>query len=521
MKTVPCLKFGPYIFGVNKKTTAQTAPILAYQPALRPALPCVYGPVEFREFRDQLIQIDRFLNEGGIESAFIQAAATEHATALVGASAKAGAQFARTSALALRCNLARFVTGLSFREFAVRAAESNLLQWFLRLGEVDRVRAPGKSTLERYHQWVSVATMTAVHQQLLTAALTPARAATSQPLRLAEAIDATEVFFDSTCLKANIHFPVDWVLLRDAARTLMKATVLIRRAGLKQRMPQEPLQFLGTMNKLTMAMSANRRRPDAKKQRKRTFRQMKTLGQTIARHARAHREHLAQRWTETELSKKQTQAILRRLDHILTQLPAAIAQAHERIIGERPVPHAEKIFSLYEKEVTLLKRGKAGADVEFGHKLWLGETRAGLIVDWALLTGAPADTALVRPAVERLHAARPGALQQIWGDRGLSSQANEKYLTKRGIKSGLCPRDPAELQKRLLDDESFRAGLRRRGATEARIAIFKHCFVGSPCRAKGFAGRELAVSWAVLAHNLWLLARLKLRQDRAAAAQAA
>jgi len=101
---------------------------------------------------------------------------------------------------------------------------------------------------------------------------------------------------------------------------------------------------------------------------------------------------------------------------------------------------------------------------------------------------------------------------------GRHSHANEKYLTAHAIKSGLCPRNPAELQKRLQEDESFRAGLRRRGATEARIAIFKHGFAGSPCRAKGFAGRELAVSWAVLAHNLWLLARLKLRQDREAVA---
>jgi len=89
--SVPYLKFGPNIFGVNKKTTTQTAPILAYQPALRPALPCVYGPVEFRDFRAQLIQIDTFLHEGGIESAFITAVATEHATALARASAKAGA----------------------------------------------------------------------------------------------------------------------------------------------------------------------------------------------------------------------------------------------------------------------------------------------------------------------------------------------------------------------------------------------------------------------------------------------
>ena len=190
-------------------------------------------------------------------------------------------------------------------------------------------------------------------------------------------------------------------------------------------------------------------------------------------------------------------------------------------MGERgdddAVPNADKILSLYEADVEVLKRGKAGADVEFGNKLWLGETRSGLIVDFALSAEAEADTALVIPAVDRLKKSLKIKLQQVWGDRGLFSKKNEAALDLRDIKSGLCPRDPAELQKRLQEDDSFRPGLKRRGGTEARIAIFKHVFVGSPCLAKGIAARQLAVSWAVLAHNLWVLARLKLAQDRQAA----
>ncbi len=165
-----------------------------------------------------------------------------------------------------------------------------------------------------------------------------------------------------TGLKANIHFPVDWVLLRDAARTLMKATVLIRREGLKQRMPQEPLGFLSAMNRLAMAMSANSRRPDGKKRRKQTLRRMKALEKKIAGHARAHRALLARHRAETALSEKQAQAILRRIDGVLAQLPAAVRQAHERLIGERPVPHAEKILSLYEPDVTVLARLKLAQD---------------------------------------------------------------------------------------------------------------------------------------------------------------
>ena len=298
----------------------------------------------------------------------------------------------------------------------------------------------------------------------------------------------------------------------------MKATVLIRREGLKQRMPQEPLGFLSDMNKLAMAMCAGARRPDAKKARKRTLRQMKALEKKIARHAKAHRDLLHAHWAETELSRKQADAIITRIDHVLAQLPAAIKQAHERIIGERAVPNADKILSLYEAEVEVLKRGKAGADVEFGNKLWLAETREGVIIDYALLEKSQADTAQVLPSVRRMCEEMNLDLRQVWGDRGLFSAANEKGLAKRDIKSGLCPRDPAELQRRLAGQEGFREGLKRRGAgTEARIAIFKHSFAGNPSRAKGLAARTLAVGWAVLAHNLWVLARLKLKQDRATA----
>jgi hypothetical protein len=47
---------------------------------------------------------------------------------------------------------------------------------------------------------------------------------------------------------------------------------------------------------------------------------------------------------------------------MLKQLPAAIEQAHERIIGERPVPNTKKILRVYEPDV----RGKASGEVEFG-----------------------------------------------------------------------------------------------------------------------------------------------------------
>lgn len=69
-----------------------------------------------------------------------------------------------------------------------------------------------------------------------------------------------------------------------------------------------------------------------------------------------------------------------------------------------------------------------------------------------------------------------------------------------------------------MSEERFVRLQRRRSQTEGRIGIFKNGFLGRPLRAKGHAHRELAVSWAVLTHNLWVLAR---REQRAVLAQAA
>jgi hypothetical protein len=96
----------------------------------------------------------------------------------------------------------------------------------------------------------------------------------------------------------------------------------------------------------------------------------------------------------------------------------------------------------------------------------------------------------------------------VWGDRGLARKPNATLLEKRGIGNGLCPRNVIELAEKLNNEEGYREGLKRRAATEGRIGIFKNVFLGRPLLAKGFEHRELAVGWAVITHNLWVVARL-------------
>ncbi len=82
-------------------------------------------------------------------------------------------------------------------------------------------------------------------------------------------------------------------------------------------------------------------------------------------------------------------------------------------------------------------------------------------------------------------------------------------LQELDIYNGLCPRSPQELKERGRSWK-FKKLQRRRSQTEARIAILKNVFVGQPRRSKGFENRAITVSWVVLTHNLWVMARMAL-----------
>jgi hypothetical protein len=486
--------------------------IIAQPLELRPALPTIEGNVDYQEYRRQLLRIHELLLHGGAEADFVRAALAhwraQTTTPLPKLSLTQQQKFQLHSRRALRCNIARTLLGESLRGMSCRLADSPLLQWFCQIDQLDAVRVPSKSTLDRYAHWLPAGQFDAVIHALLQRAGVAATATAPQPLGLAEAQDLDHYFVDTTAAKANIHFPVDWVLLRDATRTLMKATVLIRRQDLMQRM-RPPAEFLTAMNRLAIQMTHARRKADSQKQRKAVLRQMKKLLRVVRDHAQRHRDRLDEGWRETEWTRAQAEQVLRRLDGVLAQLPAAIQQAHERIIGERPVANAEKILSLYEPDVHVLVRGKAGAEVEFGNTLLLGELPSGLIVDWQLYRDqAPADSRLLSASVRRVPAARGGrAVAAVTGDRGFDSAANTRWLASENITNAICPRAPAELAERLRDEE-FCQSQRRRGQTEGRIGIFKNQFLGRPLRAKSFGHRQESVAWGVLTHNLWVLARL-------------
>lgn len=417
------------------------------------------------------------------------------------------------SRVALRCMILVTRLGMDYRNMSIRLGESELYRWFCRLDCLGELKVPSKSEIGRFMQMGNEPLLRTLNERILQLACLPAVGQQQQASPLKNQIELDTVWLDSTALKANIHFPVDWVLLRDATRTLMKATKLIRNHGLKHRMV-DPKEFIRRMNKQCIAMSSARRKAGGRKQRKRVFRLMKAILRTVRQHAVRHRDLLEGNWQQTDWTNNQAKQVIGRIDAVLHQLPEVVKQAHARIIRGEKILNSKKRLSLYEEDVNVIVRGKPGAEIEFGNSLLLAEQAEGLIVDWQLhRKSAPNDSRQVRPSVERIEQAfGPGVLRSVVGDRQFDSQPNRHWLEEKNIYNGLCPRSVMELAKKS-QSAKFQKAQRRRAQTEARIAILKNDFLGTPVRRRGFENREKQVAWSVLTHNLWLLARLEPAQE--------
>ena len=507
--------------------------IISIQEFLSPALPQVIGCKDYADEERLLKRVDRILSLSGVETLFLDLSMDEFEANVLkleaaGEKVLAGPaaieRYQRHSCRALRCTVLKgLVQVKGYREMSASLAKCPLYRWFCGLKDFEVIQVPGKSTLHDYAHWLPAEKMETLLQALTDAVGNEERA---RMIGLENELDRAVIWVDSTCLKANIHFPVDWVLLRDGVRTLSANILTIRRHGLLHRI-EDPERFLRQMNALSMAMTAGAGKKadgkkDRKKERKAIFRKMKTLCGVVLKHAIRYRGMLDDCWEETDLTRAEAEVILRGMDNVIAQLPEAQRQAHERVIGGRKVPSKDKILSLYESDIHVIVRGKAGAAVEFGNSLILGETVAGYILDHELLKGiSPGDAKCLRRRYPLMKEKSGGTLCGVVGDRGMESKANGKMLAEDEMFNGLCPRNPLELADRMEKDEVFAAALSRRAQTEGRVGILKNVFLDGTPRAKGFKNRQLQVAWAVLAHNLWVVARLPWVCDQQAAAKAA
>src|SRR6266566_3138794 len=167
-----------------------------------------------------------------------------------------------------------------------------------------------------------------------------------------------------------------------------------------------------------------------------------------------------------------------------------IDQARRRALDGEQVPNAEKIYSIFEPHTDLIKRGKVRTPVEFGHKVFLAESAKGLITQYEVLKGNPADEVHVAPSLKRHRRAFRRAPELYGADRGFFSEQNVTACVQGAVNTVCIPqRGGSKTPQRQVYERSaaFKQGQRFRAGIEGRISVLMRGRGMKRCRAEGQA----------------------------------
>ncbi|HUG35545.1 MAG TPA: ISNCY family transposase [Candidatus Limnocylindrales bacterium] len=332
--------------------------------------------------------------------------------------------------------------------------------------------------------------------------------------------DGRHLRVDTTVVETDIHWPTDSTLLWDAVRVL---TRLVKRLG--EHVPSARSGFADRTRRARRRMQEISRLTPAQRPRQQTRKYRDLLGVTAGVVATARAAVAVARAAPPRdpLVAALVTGVCGAIEHFGGLADRVIAQTRRRVLDNAPVPVHEKLFSIFEPHTDLLKRGKVKRPVEFGHKVFLAESRHGLITDYRVLDGNPIDEVHVPPSLAQHQATfgRPPALYAA--DRGFYTPDNVAALTATGVGTECVPqRGGKKTEARTAYEKSraFKQGQRFRAGIEGRISVLLRGRGMRRCLLEGRERFEVFVGAVVLANNLLriadLLSRRTARRRRAA-----
>lgn len=163
------------------------------------------------------------------------------------------------------------------------------------------------------------------------------------------------------------------------------------------------------------------------------------------------------------------------LEQFLPPIEQVIMQTRRRVLAGDAVPAGEQLVSIVEPETAIMRNGKRGHAVEFGHGVWLGDGEGGIVSQFAVLAGNPVaaeqGAARLDPHVKQFG----GLPQRVAGDRKVWSRGAERAAAQRGVKRVVVPQFGPRSHARRANEEQrwFVRGRRWRTGIAGRIRVLK------------------------------------------------
>jgi hypothetical protein len=188
--------------------------------------------------------------------------------------------------------------------------------------------------------------------------------------------------------------------------------------------------------------------------------------------------------------------------------------ARRRILDGEQAPNDDKLFSLFEPDTELIKRGKVREPIQFGHSILVIEDAVGFICHYRVLPLRTDERDVLVPDMTQLQGRLKGRIRSASFDRGFHSPDNQTKLAEllthpclpmTGSKQSVRQEEQATVE--------FRQARQRHSGIESAIHALQAGNGLARCRDHSSTGFARYIGLGVLGRNIWVLGRLLLARE--------
>jgi transposase, IS5 family len=319
---------------------------------------------------------------------------------------------------------------------------------------------------------------------------------------------------DSFVVETNVHYPTDINLLYDAMRNII--TLTGRWCELKAvsdwRQHQHNVRHLKRL--MRKAQNTRRSKAQAEEQKQKNEALCLKAYQAYLELAEHYLNKAQATVAKLEQSSSDEFDVLRKLEiegfmkHAIRQ----IDQTRRRVLLGEVIPHAQKVFSIFEPHTEWISKGKAGVAVELGLKVCILEDQYQFILHHEVMQQKTDDQVAVSMVAQAKK--RFASLSACSFDKGFHSTDNQDGL-KDYLDLVALPRKGklSQAAQAAQQSEAFVKARRAHSAVESAInALEVHGL--DRCPDHGIGGFKRYVALAVVARNIHRIGAILWQQEQ-------
>jgi IS5 family transposase len=319
---------------------------------------------------------------------------------------------------------------------------------------------------------------------------------------------------DSFVVAAHIHYPTDSGLIGDGLRVIIRTSrrlaALLGQPGWRQHdhLRRVVKKQLRAINRIAAGKG-----PHFRKRLQAAYRDLLDQADRIIARASELLDPALFSIGVSPAARRVERLRIKLLDFVNLTIQAC-DQARKRVLAEETLANDEKLFSLFEPETQLIKRGKVPQPVEFGHRVLIVEDSAGFVCHYAVLPRGAEDREVLVSEMKTVQQRLDGQIRSASFDRGFHSPENQTELAR--LVAQPCLPKPGHLQAERQEREAtveFRESRRRHAGVESAIGALQSGNGQERCRDHAFGGYCRYVGLGVLGRNLHVLGKVLISRE--------